>query len=255
MNSMSASNKSVFGQKVNPRRGLERFLGSFLANPRGDMKQILRWSFRLIFCLLLTLAGLWLWRDHLPDSTGWIHSLKTFHLPGEVDISTRFQSYASKTSLEGKLLVVKVDRIERFTHTQQSAPLGGLFPLRPQIAEIEVPVIYNYFVNVKQPWQFRWEISPEPRAKPVLRVIPPLLTTEMPATRIAELKWRKKSSAQHMNEALLTMGAELMNRAVQGKAAVRAEADAAIAEFVQNWLRAEPADWPEALDVRVEARP
>ena len=177
-------------------------------------------------------------------------------LPGDVEIWTQFRNFAEKTSLEGKLLLVKIDRIERYTHTQQATPLGGWLPLHSQVVEIQVPVIYNYFVSVKQPWHFRWKRSQFEGGAPTLVVEPPLLTTEMPATRIAELKWLRKSSPAHMNEALLTMGAELMNRAVAGKDQVRDKADIAIEELVQNWWReGRPTTaWPEHVEVRLKGR-
>lgn len=149
------------------------------------------------------------------------------------NIDYRFRSYAIKLTGKQSLYVAKLQQQESIERTSYAALLW--FQLPPMIVKVDVPVEYNYFVNLSGGWRFRVEGD-------TLVVSIPELGSSTPAVDIANLKMTIAEGGLLRNEtkALDKMTKELpgllIDRAIANRKVVREEARKSVEQFVRAWI-------------------
>ena len=148
------------------------------------------------------------------------------------NIEYRFRSYAISITGKQSLYVAKLQQKESIERTSYATLLW--FQLPPMIVKVDVPVEYNYFVNLSGGWHFRIEGD-------TLVVSVPELGSSTPAVDIANLKMTIAEGGLLRNEtkALDKMTKELpgllIDRAISNREVVREEARKSIESFVRAW--------------------
>lgn len=164
------------------------------------------------------------------------------------NIEYRFRSYAIKVTGKQSLYVAKLQQQEKIERTSYASLLW--FQLPPMIVRVDVPVEYNYFVNLSGGWRFNVQAD-------TLVVSIPELGSSTPAIDIANLKMVIAEGGLLRNEkkALEKMTKELpgllIDRAIANREVVRDQARKSVEQFVRTWLSStlnEPFDRP----IRIE---
>lgn len=149
------------------------------------------------------------------------------------NIEYRFRSYAIKLTGKQSLYVAKLQQHESIERTSYATLLW--FQLPPMIVKVDVPVEYNYFVNLSGGWRFRVEAD-------TLVVSIPELGSSTPAVDIAKLKMTIAEGGLLRNEtkALEKMKKELpallIDRAIANREVVREESRRSVEKFVRAWI-------------------
>ena len=149
------------------------------------------------------------------------------------NIEYRFRSYAIQLTGKQSLYVAKLQQHETIERTSYASLLW--FNLPPMIVKVEVPVEYNYFVNLSGGWRFEVQAD-------TLVVSIPELGSSTPAVDIANLKMGIAEGGLLRNEkkALEKMTKELpgllIDRAIANREVVREEARKSVEQFVRTWL-------------------
>lgn len=149
------------------------------------------------------------------------------------NIDYRFRSYAIKLTGKQSLYVAKLQQQETIERTSYATLLW--FQLPPMIVKVDVPVEYNYFVNLSGGWRFRVDGD-------TLVVSIPELGSSTPAVDIANLKMTIAEGGLLRNEtkALEKMTKELpgllIDRAIANREVVREEARKSVEKFVRAWI-------------------
>jgi hypothetical protein len=149
------------------------------------------------------------------------------------NIEFKFRSYAIKLTGKQSLYVAKLQQQETIERTSYATLLW--FQLPPMIVKVDVPVEYNYFVNLSGGWRFHIEGD-------TLVVSIPELGSSTPAVDIANLKMTIAEGGLLRNEkkALDKMTKELpgllIDRAIANREVVREEARKSTEAFVRTWV-------------------
>jgi hypothetical protein len=149
------------------------------------------------------------------------------------NIEYRFRSYAIKLTGKQSLYVAKLTQQESIERTSYATLLW--FQLPPMIVKVDVPVEYNYFINLSGGWRFQIEGD-------TLVVSIPELGSSTPAVDIANLKMTIAEGGMLRNEtkALEKMTKELpgllIDRAIANREVVREEARKSAEKFIRAWI-------------------
>ncbi|MNK92136.1 hypothetical protein D3C87_1122540 [compost metagenome] len=150
------------------------------------------------------------------------------------DIEYRFHSYAEKVTGKQSLYVAKLKQTEVIERT--SYPKILWVDLPPMIVKVDVPVEYNYFINLISGWSFK-------ALGEGLIVKVPELSSSTPALDIAKLKMTIEAGSLLRNQknALDKMTQELpgllVDRAIENRELVREEARKSVENFVRTWIQ------------------
>ncbi|UXR63420.1 hypothetical protein EZJ49_10065 [Bdellovibrio bacteriovorus] len=149
------------------------------------------------------------------------------------EITDRFYAYATKITGKQSLYVAKLQQTEVFERTSRAKALW--FDLPSVVVKAEVPVEYNYFVNLTAGWRFE-------KNQTILVVYVPDLTSSKPAVDIAGMKLgiEKGSILRNEQESLQRLSQELsgllVDRSIEHRALVREQARKSVEDFVRAWL-------------------
>ncbi|WII70965.1 hypothetical protein QJS83_10885 [Bdellovibrio sp. 22V] len=149
------------------------------------------------------------------------------------NIQDRFYAYATKITGKQSLYVAKLNQMEVFERTSEAKALW--FALPSIVVKAEVPVEYNYYVNLTSGWRF--EVIEN-----VLHVFIPELTNSTPAINIAKLKVGVAKGSLLRNETDVVKRFEqelpglLVERGIEHRNLVREQARASVEGFVKAWI-------------------
>jgi hypothetical protein len=149
------------------------------------------------------------------------------------DIEYRFHAYATKLTGKQSLYVAKLEQQESISRTSYAKILWVDLP--PMIVKVDVPVEYNYYINLSSGWSFR------PFGEGIIVKVPEL-SSSTPAINIAKLKMTVEEGGLLRNEkkALEKMTQELpgllIDRSIENRHLVREQAKKSVEEFVRNWI-------------------
>ena len=169
------------------------------------------------------------------------------------DIEYRFHTYATQLTGKQSLYVAKLEQQESIERTSYAKILWVNLP--PMIVKVDVPVEYNYYVNLSSGWSFK-------AFGEGLIVKVPELSSSTPAINIAKLKMTIEKGGLLRNEkqALEKMTHELpgllVDRSIENRKLVREQARKSIEDFIRNWIHqvtSRPFDRPIRIEFASEA--
>ncbi len=102
----------------------------------------------------------------------------------------KFYSYVEKIEGSNKLQVASIKTVDRFSKKDSQSILWNLISLPDVIIEIQVPVEYNYFVDLKDKWEFSWEESDS-----TILVVAPRINFFTPAVDISGMEIIERKSS------------------------------------------------------------
>ncbi|WP_347358866.1 hypothetical protein [Bdellovibrio sp.] len=149
------------------------------------------------------------------------------------EVTDRFYAYATKITGKQSLYVAKLQQTEVFERTSHAKALW--FDLPSIVIKAEIPVEYNYFVNLTAGWRFE-------KDQATLIVHIPDLTSSKPAVDIAGMKLgiEKGSILRNEKESLQKLAQDLsgllVDRSIENRVLVREQARKSVQEFVRAWL-------------------
>jgi hypothetical protein len=105
-------------------------------------------------------------------------------------VEDEFYSYVEKIKGSNKLQVASIKSIDKFSRKDSKSILWNLISLPDIVVEIHVPVEYNYFINLKDKWEFSWDESDS-----TIYVIVPKINFSRPAIDISKMEIIEKESS------------------------------------------------------------
>lgn len=187
---------------------------------------IFKWSFILIISVLSIYGGFQIF--------GKFSGFKSNAALYEENLTDKFQAYATRITGKQSLYVAKLEQKEVIERKSNASVLG--FDLPSVVVKAEVPVEYNYYVNLSSGWSFKYSNS-------ILYVQVPELTNSKPALDISKLKFflkkgsffrSEKEVAQRFQKELPSL---LIDRSIGNREIVREQARKSIQEFVDLWIK------------------
>jgi hypothetical protein len=150
-------------------------------------------------------------------------------------VRQEFFSHAAALSGTGRLQVATLKQREIFLREETGSIAWGLVPVPKIVVQAQAPVEYTYYVDFKQPWDFR-------QHEKEITVIPPPLTPNTPALDVSALTfytlegsiWRDEGAVRERLRETFT--GSLARRARNNVSLVREVGRREIAEFVGKWL-------------------
>ena len=163
-------------------------------------------------------------------------------------VRQEFFSHAAELSGTGRLQVATLKQRETFLREESGSTAWGLIPVPKVVVQAQAPVEYTYYVDLKEPWDFRQQDK-------TITVIPPPLTPNTPALDVSALTfytlegsiWRDAGAVRERLRETFT--ASLAKRARNNVPLVREVSRREIEEFVEKWLAEKFGD---ARDYRVK---
>lgn len=152
-------------------------------------------------------------------------------------IRTEFLSYATELRSTSRLQVAEVEQVEVIARKDSRAYFWDLLKLPDVEVEVQVPVTYTYYVDLKEEWQFMLEGR-------TVKVIVPELRHNPPAPDISGMKVKEQRSLLRFVEddmkqqVMEGLTQELNVRAEKniGNLNIHATARESIEAFVEAWL-------------------
>lgn len=152
----------------------------------------------------------------------------------EENLTDKFQAYATKVTGKQSLYVAKLEQKEIIERKSDASVLG--FDLPSVVLKAEVPVEYNYYINLTSGWEFKYSDK-------TLIVRVPELTNSKPAIDISKLKFFLKKGSLFRSEKEVAqrfqkeLPALFIDRSIEHRELVREQARASIQEFVALWVK------------------
>ncbi len=187
---------------------------------------IFKWIVALIISILAIYGGF-----HVFSKFSGLSNNSAFY---EENLTDKFQAYATKVTGKQSLYVAKLEQKEIIERKSEASVLG--FDLPSVVLKVEVPVEYNYYVNLTNGWSFKFSDN-------VLTVSVPELTNSKPAIDISKLRFilkkgsvfrSEKEVAQRFQKELPSL---LIDRSIGNRDLVRDQAKVSIQEFVHLWVK------------------
>jgi hypothetical protein len=72
------------------------------------------------------------------------------------NVVNEFYSYITKLEGTTRLQIASIKSLEKFSKKDQQSILWDLITLPDVVVELEVPVEYNYYIELKEKWEFTW---------------------------------------------------------------------------------------------------
>lgn len=163
-------------------------------------------------------------------------------------VRQEFYSHAAELNGTGRLQVATLKQRETFLREEAGSTAWGLIPVPKVVVQAQAPVEYTYYVDFKEPWDFRQQDK-------TITVIPPPLTPNTPALDVSALTfytlegsiWRDEGAVRERLRETFT--SSLAKRARNNAPLVREVSRREIAEFVEKWLAEKFGD---ARDYRIK---
>lgn len=150
-------------------------------------------------------------------------------------IRQEFLSRATALTGSSRFQFATLTQGETFQRSEKDNIVWGLIPLPQVVVQAQAPVEYNYYLDLKAPWEFRQE------GKTITVLAPPILANT-PALDVSALTfytlegsvWRDESAVRERLRESLTE--TLRERARLNERLVREIGRQKVAEFVEQWL-------------------
>ncbi len=101
-----------------------------------------------------------------------------------------FRSYITKLEGTNRLQVASIESIDRFSKKDSQSILWNLISLPDVVVELQAPVEYTFFIDLKKQWEFRWE-----EIDTSIVVIAPALEIGTPAVDVSGMEINEKESS------------------------------------------------------------
>lgn len=153
-------------------------------------------------------------------------------------VKDRFISYATSLSSLRRLQVAQLQQVEIFERKSEANLLGTKLKLPDVVVRASIPVEYNFYVDLVEPWTL------EMRGEEVV-VMAPALRPSTPASNISEMTFEVRKGSLFRNEKEVTDGLQnqisklLEQRAQSHVSIVREVARKEIEMLVRAWLNLE----------------
>lgn len=150
-------------------------------------------------------------------------------------VTTTFRSYATEVTGTTRLQFAEVKQMEVFERRDEAVVLWGTFALPDVVVEARAPVVYTYYLDLDDDWQFQLE------GKDV-HVVAPRVQYNTPAVNVSALRFEVREDSVLRDEqiALDRLRAELssltLRRARDQIPLVRATGRKSVEAFVETWL-------------------
>jgi hypothetical protein len=156
-------------------------------------------------------------------------------------ITTTFTSYATSLSGNQYFQFATLTEHEIFTQTNESSLAYGYIPLPDVIVEARAPVVYTYYLDLNDKWDFTLQDG-------IVTVIAPDIKFNRPAVDVSRITWevKKDSYFRKSSEALESLKSSMTwlsyKKAQANIELVRDTGRKETELFVQNWLSRSFAD-------------
>jgi len=165
-------------------------------------------------------------------------------------VTTRFVSYATKTSGSNYLQFARLEQVEVFERTDSATVLWGQLSLPDVVVRAEAPVEYTYYLDLNERWDL---VIEEDR----VLVDAPEIRANTPAIAISEIRYdiAEASVLRDEEEALSNLRRGLSDlakaRASDNTPLIRELGRRKTEEFIRSWLLA---SYDDAASFRIEVR-
>ncbi|MFH1197967.1 MAG: DUF4230 domain-containing protein [bacterium] len=153
------------------------------------------------------------------------------------NVVNEFQSYVTKMEGSNLLQVASVKSLDKFSKTDSQSILWDLISLPDVVVELQIPVEYTYFIDLKEKWVFRWE-----EVDKSIIVIAPPIQCGAPAVDVSKMEITEKEGSflRDVEEVKEKLRSELTERlkyiAVEKISLIRETAREETKHFVNNWF-------------------
>jgi hypothetical protein len=160
-------------------------------------------------------------------------------------LQTRFISYATTISTLRRLEIAQLKQVEVFERKSEASVLWDYLQLPPVVVRATVPVQYQYYVDLNDPWQFD-------RKDDNLAVLAPQLKVSTPAADISALNFEVRQGSFFRNEREVAVGLQkemtplLEQRGLYNLHLVRETARQELAKIIQDWISPD-----KALNIKI----
>lgn len=152
-------------------------------------------------------------------------------------ITTEFRDYVTEVRGVNRLQVAQLQSVDSFSRTDSTAVFWDALQLPDVRVRMEMPVEYNYYLDLNDPWTFHWR-----EAEQAIVVDAPALRCATPAVDLARMKVEVVEGSVLRDEAavqerLKARMPELLRRAAERKIPlVRETARRQTRLFIENWF-------------------
>ena len=150
-------------------------------------------------------------------------------------VREEFLSHATALTGTSRFQFATLHQGEIFQREESGSAAWGLIPLPKVVVQAQAPVEYSYYLDFKEPWEFRKEGQS-------ITVLAPPISANTPAVNVSALKfytlegsvWRDEGAVRERLRETLTVS--LKRRARENAKLVREIGRQRLAEFVKTWL-------------------
>jgi hypothetical protein len=152
-------------------------------------------------------------------------------------ITVEFRDYVTEVRGVNRLQVAQLQSVDSFSRTDSTAIFWDALQLPDVRVRMEMPVEYNYYLELNEPWTFTWR-----EAEQAIAVDAPALRCATPSVDLAGMKVEILEGSVLRDEAavqerLKTQMPELLRRAAERKIPlVRETARRQARLFIENWF-------------------
>ncbi len=157
------------------------------------------------------------------------------------NLSHKWESYLThlRHAGQGRLEVAVLQTQEIVSRSEETRWFWGLLPLGQETVEIRVPVIYRFYLDLAQPWEFRTHENVclvfAPDLQPTL---PPAILTQGLEKRI-DRSWLSFSADRHLEELEKNLSLYLSRKAHTWTPFVADQARYTVKAFLLSWGQGE----------------
>lgn len=152
-------------------------------------------------------------------------------------VVTEFHDYITKLEGQNHLQVAQIKSVDTFSRSDSASILWNLITLPNVKIEIQIPVEYSYYIDLKQKWEFKWEENEK-----TVTVLAPGIQCNTPAIDISNMKIVEKEGSflRDVEGVKEKLRSELSERlklvAIQKIPFIREIARKETEQFIQNWF-------------------
>lgn len=153
-------------------------------------------------------------------------------------VTTEFRDYVSEIKGVRRLQVASLKTTDIFTRVDSRSILWELIDLPDVEVEIKLPVEYNYYLDLKDKWNFLWDENTQS-----VRVIAPKIKPNTTAVNISEMRVSiiKGSFLRNVDEVKDSLFKELMPRldqlAYEKINLIKETARKEVSDLISNWFK------------------